>query len=1068
MENEGREGENKQLEKKLLARLEMGGLRGEDPGVYLGEVVETCRKRNISFLDLINRNKDYVDKNNLFLIDNDLEMAEKTNVWLGNLDTLTREKLVNDSLGLVKQIMSGELDLDRSSAKAVKLAVMALRNNNDEDVIQKIREAVQNKRSNAPDLEMFGRLVLIAAGSEKETNEVISALQGSDESGYDGMYMLIFSPKSEAWQVLQGEMEKKFEKGEGFPTLLGLLDTASEIHPAETAVMAEKLMDKRLAVLGEIKDRNGGWNVDAMNEVMELYMREDVCGMGVYKLALRSKDPAVRTKVIGLLEGDTVPDMETYEIIAALGKNMKFEDVGSLMKYAADTNINGYYSAYGEALFLSLGKVMRKEGVRYGDDKWQEVVSCIPDSVDKEKWVASLTFEMYLVDRQPGEARRLLVENIASVDMGLLSKRSSAALELAQEKVLSGKPEDEAAGLEIFANIKSSKEENRRWRNVMAAIAKAHPQDMAVLRKVNEAMVTRAENCSDPEIINYLIDEFSNLVRKGTEDEKMMVFAETLVNSKARYATRRLYETIIDEATHKDVAKTLIVGLAKNELLDTRILGGDMEQVTGAVQEILRSNLRVTKEVVDMVLSGKSIQEIKAEYKKTLDSPIRQRVLDQAAMSLEYSCAEQTEQFDNVFGYKEFRLITDGIRTVDTSDNEAVAKRIQSFWERESGGDIEEVERQKAVFDYGLRDMTLTIGEERSDAIRREERLSEQLSFFAAETKAVVLTDQLLGRIEGLAKKMAKNNHPTDGINGAMEVVSKTVNTNGQQMTNFEEVYSELFALYSDLHNRAVEVGLLADGPSTQDEIRWNDENKYESDLDKVNSVEGISLLTDKVQAARKRVDKLKIEDGGWAQAVGDLSGALNKLRESAQKREESAGVGDGQHEYILRFLSPSKDLYSFCRAGDARESCIATNGVNKWTIPGYIMNEGTRAFMVIDAATNKAVGHSITHTYESSDKVGVISNGIYLDNDVPLGVADGLAGYMEEWAQASGFDGLKIALSGYSDVVPEGWDKEMAELRVLQGVKVDGRDLYYDGQLQAASIVPTEVLGRVVPDARN
>jgi hypothetical protein len=252
------------------------------------------------------------------------------------------------------------------------------------------------------------------------------------------------------------------------------------------------------------------------------------------------------------------------------------------------------------------------------------------------------------------------------------------------------------------------------------------------------------------------------------------------------------------------------------------------------------------------------------------------------------------------------------------------------------------------------------------------------------------------------------------------------------------------------------------------EEIQSADEGKFDGEMESAELKQGVLLLSEKVNVAKKRVDRLGITEGGWNQAIGDLSMAMNKLGESSQAREVKMGESGETHTYLLRFLSPEKGLYSFCRAGDARESCIATNGVNNWTIPGYIMNEGTRAFVVIDATDNRAVGHSITHIYESAETVGVISNGIYLDGSVPLGVADGLAEYMDDWSQSSGFGDLKIALSGYSDVVPDGWGRETIGLRVLQGVKVNERDLYYDGMLQASQISATEVLGRVLPDAMN
>jgi len=71
------------------------------------------------------------------------------------------------------------------------------------------------------------------------------------------------------------------------------------------------------------------------------------------------------------------------------------------------------------------------------------------------------------------------------------------------------------------------------------------------------------------------------------------------------------------------------------------------------------------------------------------------------------------------------------------------------------------------------------------------------------------------------------------------------------------------------------------------------------------------------------------------------------------------------------------KHLVEFIRIGDARESCIATNGSSSWSISHYLQDFGTVGLLILDQ--DKAVGHIISHLGKDNQNNPILLvNGMY------------------------------------------------------------------------------------------
>ena len=727
----------------------------------------------------------------------------------------------------------------------------------------------------------------------------------------------------------------------------------------------------------------------------------------------------------------------------------------------------------GSTIFETLIAILKNNGVRYGQPSWDQFIQTLKDWEVYGEYDSHLPLIAALLEQgsviEPDTLQYLCSEKaFPEVEKGyLVYKRPTLLLAMADWYLENGTSTSHLRrALDFYGKVRKRSKDVLPYRNKIIAVLKENQQKPLIKLHAVIALVAHARFSEDLGAIDYLVTLLKNELRinPGKMSIDAFVLFKPLLKSRSRLAQRTIAELLADESLDSKIHGRIIKSSIEEGIIDGRlskrlVKREDRDVVYKMIRELIVSGLSPTLEVIEMVESGRDIEEVIARYQENKKIPWKERLLDDTAASLEFSCAPlDLPNYSNTLSFARYREFVEEIRkiTVEGQRNDML---LHEQWQKFTGDNQDEFDRIRKVFENGIEDNVITVvSDVQREQERRTSRATEQVFRFREPVERIVLLDNILGRIVGLNRALIKQDiQPVIKVEDAVRRMSEFIGSGASSLARFDTAYQTLFELYDALQNqlrqlKGQETISQNIGDFKKDEIlKITDEQPPMSDQKGV-----LNWYSKKLHVAQKKVASIS-DDSSWSRLLGDVSLGVSKMTDSIDLRSFNEGKIRNS-SFRIQFVSKN-DPVKFMRIGDARESCIANDGSNKWTIPAYYLNEGTGGLIITDEEDNLGVGHCMWHLRQTADGIGLIVNGIYLNEDIPRSVAEVVAKFIDEWSQKAGLINTRFALDPFADAEPEGWEEVTENFQLLQSYP--DLELYYDFMAPLEEMEPVSVLKR-------
>jgi len=565
---------------------------------------------------------------------------------------------------------------------------------------------------------------------------------------------------------------------------------------------------------------------------------------------------------------------------------------------------------------------------------------------------------------------------------------------------------------------------------------------------------------------NYLVSQAKKLIPKiGNLNSIEMRTFKSLADINTRMANRFLLTVLVQPELDLRRKEYIFRKLVQNNVLEEGTLEylgkskAEKERFFKAIKEFRECFPQIipTKKILEFYLKkGFSITEIKEkgnEFRKkdfTFPELISKLAKNKDLSAIYFALFPSPYRYDNILSFQKFQKILEEAEELEEI-NQMVKERLRSLWKKK-GRTPEEIDQ---FLDFIVKGVPAS-----EEIIRgREKEEKEKLKEISLETIDNLTRNfsnldpifALIGRLYGLLKKeKEKLKILQEKIKKAADYLdpsSKAV----FEKENLSPLYQKLYLEYQKILKERGEKKILS-----QEELYQQDLNKFLNLLQKENIFTSEFSLNRQKKPKEiidyvskiilKRLKKYSKKQGEISEKfqiiIDDLKREIKISLENLKLKIETKPLRLTFKHIPKIDKKETKHLIEFMRIGDARESCIATDGTDSWTIPHYLKDFATLGFLILDQ--DKAIGHIIGHLgRDNYDNLVLLVNGIYIKGNYPSqAISQRVASYLEDFAQKTGLSEILIALSPHTDIVPPGYRKTSRIVQRFQGTM---EDLYSD-----------------------
>jgi HEAT repeat protein len=558
---------------------------------------------------------------------------------------------------------------------------------------------------------------------------------------------------------------------------------------------------------------------------------------------------------------------------------------------------------------------------------------------------------------------------------------------------------------------------------------------------------------------HFLATKVERLIPKlGDLNSLEMRTLKALADTNTREANRLLLSILYQESLALRRREYIFRKLVQNKVLEEGLL-----EYLGKTRETKEAFFRAlnefreyfpgvipNKDLFDLHfkngLSLSEIKEMRAEFERE-DLPFSEivsRLSGNRKLALVYfTLCQPPHRYSNVLSFEKFFYLIK--KAADLEDhNQELKAELSSLWLKK-GKSPQEIAQFLHLIEKGV-----PIFEE---VIRsKEEEEKEELKEISLRTIENLIKNlinlepifAIAGRLQGLVSKDEQR------LKEIQEMIAQAAEYLDPfspaifKKENLAPLYKQLYLKYQEiLKERGEEI------PS--------EEELYQHDLEKVieffqrGNVLTSELLLNRQKNLREISDFIRdiilkrLE--GYSKKYGPISEKLQILIDYL-KEEIKTRLGNLQlkietkplritFKHVPKYdFKEQKHLIEFMRIGDARETCIATNGSGFWTIPLYLRDLATIGFLILDQ--DKAIGHIVAHLgKDNQGNLVLLVNGIHIERNYPIkAIAQRAASYLENFAKQTGLNEVLFAFSRYTDVEPPDYHQTSRIVQRFQGVK--------------------------------
>ncbi len=924
----------------------------------------------------------------------------------------------------------------------------------------------------------FATQIAVKAGVPQAVEAQIDLARSTHpETKGDAMRLLAKSSSPKARQEVQRQIVEEDWRGEGeHNDAEQTLTNLAIIDPDMAEPIILQQIQQRLDTYDSLKEeyadksddyalrqafdrKTGAWSPGGQEP-------KTIVNSEIYNALAALGTPKALSKYQELLQNDDIPSKDSSELVSA-GLLATISDLETIYTVARQ-NPNS------PGIAPRLGIPLRNAGAAFDNEIWNDFITTTKNEGIYDSFINPRFAELVLFVEPPLPSSTEILDlltlrpeigNLFETDP--ITRKKRYILELAEH--IARRPDifarpagdQQLIDLALIPLASQSKPPgtNLEYRRLIQEL-----QPHIGLRRVNETLVQHADASDDYSTISALLHTFQSITSDSLElTDEAQDYLEPLLESTQRYPIRELYRLLGEPDTTKDTARYIALSFTERGIIDERLHDHLSEEESAeatldSIIYLVSKNIYPTQEVVSLNRDeGLSAQDIRDKYelnKRTMS--MEARMLDDTAAALEYSCFQPICNYGNVFSFEDFQDFREvyNTRIIDNSK----AETIEAL--KRQGIDINDLDSEKArIYREGIEDEVLTITPDALQELERRTRhVNERVVGFADRVAKIVMLDNLVGRVVGLERAINKGSETElDSREDLIAIFNDHLGSGSTTFRNYNVLYEKLFEVFQQrLTQLQIKKGQTPDAQEIDfEEFQNTEREKFIAEMSRQgdNPEELLKWYRKKMGIAAGHLPTSESSHSLWHNTIRDLQDAFNKMDEIYERIQESDGIEEEPITFRIHFVSKD-DPIEFMRIGDARESCIASNGLNNWTVPGYLANEGTGGVIVVDETTGDPIGHAVWHMIEdhtsTGKPVGPIVNGLYVSEEAPSSVGDHVAQFISRWAEQAGLASPVLSENSFGEVVPLGWQQQDIEMRLLQNIKIG--DDFYPGDIDHAS----------------
>jgi len=559
---------------------------------------------------------------------------------------------------------------------------------------------------------------------------------------------------------------------------------------------------------------------------------------------------------------------------------------------------------------------------------------------------------------------------------------------------------------------------------------------------------------------HYLVTQAEKIIpHLGDLNSMEMRTFKALADTNSRAGNRLLLKIISKPGLALQRREYILRKLVQNKVLEKDLLtflGKERKEkesffriLEGFKKELPKSIFSAS--LFDLHLNqGMSFSEIrkkKEEFERkdiSFSELVPKLAKDKNLAALYFTFYPSSFRYDNILSFENFFEFLKSAENLE-EDNQGLKDSLRALWQKK-GKSSEEVDQFLELIQKGI-----PIYEE---VIRgKEEEEKEKIKDISLETIGNLTRNfanlepifALSGRLQGLlGKEEEKLKEMQKKIAEAADYLDTASNTVFQK-ENLEPLYQKLYFEYQNFLKEKGEKKIL-----TLEELYQEDKNKFLNLLQKeefFNSElllnhqkslkETSNFISETIISRLEKYSKKQSRPSEKLQVfIEDIKEEIKTCLENLKLKIETKPLRLTFKQVCKFDFKEEKHLVEFIRIGDARESCIATNGSSSWSISHYLQDFGTVGFLILDQ--DKAVGHIISHLGKDNQNNPILLvNGIYCKGNYPSqAISQRAVIYLEDFAQKTGLSEVLLAKNFYADVVPPQYQEAFRIVQRLQGVK--------------------------------
>ncbi len=469
-------------------------------------------------------------------------------------------------------------------------------------------------------------------------------------------------------------------------------------------------------------------------------------------------------------------------------------------------------------------------------------------------------------------------------------------------------------------------------------------------------------------------------------------------------------------------------------------------------------------------LSFAEIKEKKAEFEKE-DLPfseiISKLAKDRNLASIYFALYRSPYRYDNILSFENFFRLLEKAKEID-EDNQRVKTELRSLWQAK-GKSFQQVNQFLELIEKGVPASEQVIyGVEELEREKLKEISLETITNLVRNLVNLEPIFALSGRLQGLLRqKEEKLREMQEKIAQAADYLNFTSGAVFQK-ENLDPLYQRLYLEYEEILKQKGEEKI-----PTPQELYEEDRGKFIGLLQKkevftpelsLNRQKGLEEISEFVlENIVGRLEKHSKREGKISEKfqalIVDLKGEIKTCLENLKVKIKTKPLRLTFKQVPKFDFKDQKHLIEFMRVGDARESCIATNGINSWSISHYLKDFGTIGFLILEQ--DKAVGHIIAHLgKDNQENPLLLVSGIFCKGNYPTqAVGQRVALYLEDFAQKTGLAEVLLACSPYAEIIPPNYQQTSRIVQRFQGTQ---GDLYSDFNTSTKYLKPVRCYQKI------